>query len=559
MTPTVRIAAMLALLALVQPAGASAATTATQSFTSPGEYAFAVPAGVTSLQVTLVGGSGGAGKGGSSGGSGGSPATVTAQLAVTPGEILYAEVAGNGEAATGAHNAGGYGGGGEGGARSGFGGTGGGGGGGASDLRLCSASAPPAACSTLVSRLIVAAGGAGGGGHGTTPESTAGGNGGSADQSGATGQKDERGDAGGSAGQRGTLVAGGEHGGPNLECKPETGYRCATNGQLGTGGSGGGGVVAGGGGGGGGGVYGGGGGGGGAFSEAPLANGAGGGGGGGSSGIAPGAVGVSAFSLVPTGTGAQPLIQISWTMPPPAVSTGAPSAITSTSATLTGTVNPDGSQVSDCHFNVVPAPPGGSTVPCVQQVGAGSTPVAVSAGLGGLAPSTAYTVTLVASSAQGTGSGASVAFSTAPVGAGASGSLSVTHLAMNPARFRRGRHAATLSRANSVPIGTTISFQLSEAASVALRFERAQTGVLLGRRCAPTGKGHAKGRRCTRYTGISHPVVRTGHAGLNRVHFQGVLDGGARLAPGGYRLSLSASGNAGTVLAGQRPTFTLLP
>src|SRR5262249_53381378 len=90
----------------------AAAETASQTFTSAGEHPFVVPAGVTRLQVALVGGNGGAGKGGAFGGSGGIPATVTAELAVSPGEITYAEVAGNGQTASGATNAGGYGGGG---------------------------------------------------------------------------------------------------------------------------------------------------------------------------------------------------------------------------------------------------------------------------------------------------------------------------------------------------------------------------------------------------------------------------------------------------------------
>jgi hypothetical protein len=242
-------------------------------------------------------------------------------------------------------------------------------------------------------------------------------------------------------------------------------------------------------------------------------------------------------------------------MPPPGVSTGAPSAVTGTTATLTGTVNPDGSQTSDCHFVVVPAPAGGTTVPCPQQVGAGSTPVVVSAAIAGLAPSTTYTVTLVASSAQGTGSGASVAFSTAT----GSASLSVAQLALSPARFHRGRHAATISAAKRAAAGTTISFRLSAAATVTLSFQRVQAGVLVGRRCVAAGRGHAKGRRCSRYMSVSHTVARGGHAGLNRVHFEGVLDGGSRLAPGSYRLSLSARAPAGSAAAAQHPTFTLLP
>jgi hypothetical protein len=550
MAYAVRLCAVLAA-ALALPAGAEAAETASLSFTSTGEHALVVPAGVTSVRATLVGGNGGAGK---KGAPGGAPATVTATLAVSPGELLYVEVAGNGQsAALETGNSGGYGGGGNGGAASGFGGYGGGGGGGASDLRTCPASAPASACGgheSLGSRLLVAAGGGGAGGNGQGPLSTAGGNGGPADQSGFAGQKDELSDAGGGGGQRGTLTAGGVFGEPTPECKPESPERCATKGQLGAGGSGGSGAIGGGGGGAGGGVFGGGGGG--AGASKALANGGGGGGGGGSSGIPAGAAGVSAFSLLPTAAEAQPSVQIAWTMPPPAVSTGAPSAVSAASATLAGSVNPDGSQVSDCHFTLSPAPAGGATLPCVQQVGAGATPVAVSAALGGLLPATAYTVTLLASSVQGAGAGAPVAFTTAAAGAGAH--VSVTHLALRPARFRRGRRAATISKAKSPAIGTTISFQLSEAASVTLTFGRAQAGVLVSHRCVPSGKARGKGRRCTRYATVAHTVTRSGHAGPNRIYFDGVLDEGSRLSPGSYRLSLTA----GPVLAGAHPAFSLL-
>jgi hypothetical protein len=545
-----RIAGTLAALcALAQPGVAAGAETASRVYSSAGEYAFVVPAGVTSLQVTLVGGNGGTGAGGALGGL---PATAAATLAVTPGETLYGEVAGNGQPATvEGLGLGGYNGGGLGGELvSLFGGIpNGGGGGGASDLRTCSASA--ASCGSLASRLLVAAGGGGGGG-GSKVKSTpvGGGPGGAPGFAGTNGTSDGF-DLAGTGGGAATGASGGSVG---------SGGANSSGGSLGLGGDGGEpALVGGGGGGGGGGLYGGGGGGAGAGEALAERGSGGGGGGGGASGVPAGATGVSGFTPLATASGAQPLVQISWTMPPPAASTGAPTSVTSTSATLTGTVNPDGSQVSDCHFVVVPAPPAGATIPCVQQVGAGSTPVAVSAGVGGLAPSTTYTVTLVASSAQGTGSGAGVPFTTASVGRGAGGSLSVTHVALSPGRFHRGHHAATISRAKSGPIGTTVSFQLSAAASVTLSFERAQLGVLVGRRCAPVGKGHTKGRRCARYAAISHTVVRNGHAGLDRMHFEGLLDGGTRLTPGSYRLSVSARGASGSVTAAQHPTFTLLP
>jgi hypothetical protein len=45
---------------------------------------------------------------------------------------------------------------------------------------------------------------------------------------------------------------------------------------------------------------------------------------------------------------------------------------------------------------------------------------------------------------------------------------------------------------------------------------------------------------------------------MNRISFDGVLDGGRRLSPGAYRLSLTASDAGARTTAAQRPTFTLL-
>jgi hypothetical protein len=562
------------------PAGATAAEAVSQSFTTTGEQQFMVPPGVSSLQVTLVGGNGAAGDGGTPGGIG---ATVTATLAVSPGETLYTEVAGNGVPLTevpGGH-AGGYNGGGEGGVRQTFGTLiGGGGGGGASDVRRCSASAPPSSCGgqqSLASRLLVAGGGGGGGGHGESPSSTAGGNGGSADQSGSTGAHDGAADYGGSGGLRATSSAGGAAGTPSAECEPKTGSGCPTVGQLGVGGSGGY-SFSGGGGGGGGGIFGGGGGGGGEGTinmSFMVTGGGGGGGGGGASGIPAGASGVSGFSLVPAAE-AQPSVTFTWTPSAPAAVTDQPSAVAATTAALGGTINPSGWQVLSCAFAVSPAPAGVATFPCGQQLGAGVTPLPVSAIAAGLTPSTTYTVTLMATSVQGTGSGSPVTFVTStaasgsgpgtgpPAGTGASGgALSVTNLKLSPTRFHRGTRPATIAKqpkkkAKALPTSTTISFVLSSAATAKLSFELAQPGVLVGRKCGAVSKAHRRGKRCTRYTAVHGGVSRAGHAGTDKITFAGVLDGGARLAPSTYRLSLGATGPGGSTTAAQHPVFTLL-
>jgi hypothetical protein len=551
------LAAAGAAAAAIVPAAAAGAETASQTFTTAGENPFMVPPGLTSVRVALVGGNGGAGKG-SAGGTGGAGATVIASLAVTPGENLFAEVAGNGEEGGGGQ--GGISGGGPGGqiflVRAG------GGGGGASDLRTCGLNCAGA---TLPTRLIVAAGGGGGGGEGVLPP-TNGGVGGSADQSGTAGGKNL--DEGGEGGQRGTSSGGGAGGAISVGC-PGTG--CSTAGAGGVGGAGGTGVLGGGGGGGGAGIFGGGGGGGGEATELgvnTIENGGGGGGGGGASGVpAYGASRVSGFSLVPTATGAEPSITITWTKPPPGVVTGAASAVTSTSATLNGTVNPDNSQITDCHFTIAPAPPAGGSIPCPQQIGAGGAPVAVSASLTGLSPATSYTVSLLAASAQGSSSGAPVTFTTPALtgpGPGSGTALTVTGPSLFPSRFRRGRHTATITRAGgrhrakAFPTATTISFALSQPATVTLSFQVARPGVLARGRCTAPPKGRHGGRPCTHYVTIPGVVRRAGHTGTDRVRFEGVLDGGRSLAPGSYRLSLSASAAAVTATASGHPAFTLL-
>jgi hypothetical protein len=82
--------------------------------------------------------------------------------------------------------------------------------------------------------------------------------------------------------------------------------------------------------------------------------------------------------------------------------------------------------------------------------------------------------------------------------------------------------------------------------------------VLVGRTCGAVSKAHSKGKRCVRYTAVHGGVIRAGHAGIDKITFAGVLDGGAHLAPGTYRLSLSATSPAGSAIASQHPTFTLL-
>jgi hypothetical protein len=275
----------LSLLASVPPARA-APTTATQSFATSGVYSWVVPVGVSSLDVTAVGGAGGAGAGGTpfggAGGTGGLGASVEdSALAVTPGETLTIVVGDPGAAAgaSGPGAGGPFGGG----ASAGGGGAsnalGGGAGGGGSSVWQASDT------NQLMAPLVVAGGG-GGGGAGLVNNGGSGGN------------------AGGSAGTAGVSATGGGGGGGGTSTAGGAGGTAGTGGNVGGAGgylSGGQGAGAAsssaGAGGGGGGYYGGGGGGTGGSSTA-----AGGGGGGSSFVVAPGTLSATTTSNPPSVT-----------------------------------------------------------------------------------------------------------------------------------------------------------------------------------------------------------------------------------------------------------------
>ncbi len=365
---------LLCTLTSLLAIGVTAAQAATQTFSYTGaEQTFTVPAGVTSVDVTAVGG-----HGGSAAASGGAAAQVSGELGVTPGETLYVEVGGNGENGNPGGNtvaAGGFNGGAPGGA----------GGGGASDVRT----APRAEGLSPDSRLLLAAGGGGSGQSG----SCTGGAGGAAEQGGEAGSC---GNGGGGPGSQNAGGAGGTNG-------------CGTGqeGQLGLGGEGGGNGFGGNfcnldtGGGGGGGLYGGGGG---CGASADSS----GGGGGGSSLIPAG----GSATLAPAG--AAPEVQITVPSPPPTVVTEPATAVAQKSATLNATVNPEGSQVTACTFEYGTTTGYGSSAACASLPGSGTSPVPVSAAISGLKASTTYHFRIAATNGGGSSKGADVSFTTAP-------------------------------------------------------------------------------------------------------------------------------------------------
>jgi hypothetical protein len=102
----------------------------------------------------------------------------------------------------------------------------------------------------------------------------------------------------------------------------------------------------------------------------------------------------------------------------PAVVTGPAALVAQTSATLTGTVNPNGESLSDCHFDYGSSSSYGARVPCATTPGSVSVAVEVSGAIAPLAPGARYHFRLVASDADGTGSGADEELVTLPAASG---------------------------------------------------------------------------------------------------------------------------------------------
>ncbi|HZP53525.1 hypothetical protein [Actinocrinis sp.] len=96
----------------------------------------------------------------------------------------------------------------------------------------------------------------------------------------------------------------------------------------------------------------------------------------------------------------------------PVVTTGAASGVTNTSATLNGTVNPEGAATT-YQFQYGTSTSYGSVTPTSPaSAGSGSSAVNESANLSGLSPSTTYDYRLVATNATGTTYGSNQAFTT---------------------------------------------------------------------------------------------------------------------------------------------------
>jgi hypothetical protein len=158
-----------------------------------------------------------------------------------------------------------------------------------------------------------------------------------------------------------------------------------------------------------------------------------------------------------------------------------------------------------------------------------------------------FTASATAPAAPGTG---------VPSGGQVVADPAVGGLGQTASRWRRGQGLPHISRAG-VPVGTTFSFNLNEAATSSFAFSRRAAGRRAKGRCVAVTPGNAGRRRCTRMVsagGFSLP----GHAGVNKVFFQGRLSSSKTLKPGTYSLLLSVRDARGLTSSSRSLSFTIV-
>lgn len=189
--------------------------------------------------------------------------------------------------------------------------------------------------------------------------------------------------------------------------------------------------------------------------------------------------------------------------------------------------------------------------------GANYTPVADDAGhalscrvtatnLGGssTADSAAATIT-AAPPAPGGGSGAPPGGGGAPPGGGTQPDRTrptISSLKLSPSTFVASTRGASITTAKKP--ATTISYRVSEAATVVFTVQRRAAGRRSGRACVKATKRLRRHRTCTRYLAVKGSFARVVRAkGADRLRFTGRL-GGHTLRAGHYRLRLVATDRA---------------
>jgi hypothetical protein len=141
------------------------------------------------------------------------------------------------------------------------------------------------------------------------------------------------------------------------------------------------------------------------------------------------------------------------------------------------------------------------------------------------------------------------AFEFVPPAAGGGG---IQSLEVKPKRFRTASLGGSIiSRKRRVPVGATVTYNLSAPATVDFSLERGVKGRRVGGKCHKATAANREKRRCPLFKPVKGGFTQAGAAGQNSFTFSGRLNNRA-LRPGPYRLLGSAGGSV------RRATFRIV-
>ncbi|MHB8233087.1 MAG: hypothetical protein ACYDHT_00385 [Solirubrobacteraceae bacterium] len=124
----------------------------------------------------------------------------------------------------------------------------------------------------------------------------------------------------------------------------------------------------------------------------------------------------------------------------------------------------------------------------------------------------------------------------------------LTGLRQSAKRWREGKRLAQLSASTRkgkrrLPVGTTFSFKLDQAARVTFTFTKTAGGRKVGKRCVAQSRRNRHKRHCRR-TIVAGALSYAAKAGTNKLRFQGLISRRKTLKPGSYTLLLSATASS---------------
>jgi hypothetical protein len=133
--------------------------------------------------------------------------------------------------------------------------------------------------------------------------------------------------------------------------------------------------------------------------------------------------------------------------------------------------------------------------------------------------------------------------------------LQVSAFSESASRWRLG---SALAHISSAPVGTSFTFELNGPTNLALAFARVLPGRRVNGRCVALGGANRSRPKCKRSVPAGSLPI-SGHAGRNKVGFQGRLSPVRKLTPGNYTATVTTPGARAVKTLTRSLSFTILP